>query len=619
MQKIYTENELLRLIKIVPLSAVLIFSVIITYIIINNNINKYNTTIKQLKINLIKEKKELIKNQTNEIVKQINYQKDIALDKLKVRLKKRINNAYNISLNIYNKNKNLEKNNIIIRIKNAIRPIRYDNNRGYFFIYDMKGTNILLPPAPKYEGKNMISLQDKKGFYMIQESIHIAKTKNEGYIKWYWYKPNDNITMYEKIGYIKYLKELDIFIGIGEYFEDFKKEIQNELLQKILLSKTYNKNYLFIEDYKGSFLSNAKDEIDNKDFHRAMKNIKSDCFIKYKINNNILKLSYVKNIDEWQWHLGTGIYVNEIDKLIQNNKNEFELRLKNTVISILISSILLTLLFLSILFIFLNKIENQFLRYKTQILKEINGNKEKDKLLFEQSKMASMGEMIGNIAHQWRQPLSVILTLSSNIQMKLMMDDINKEQIDKSCKIINDNTSYLSKTIDDFRNFIMGDREKADFYIKNTLKSLVNIIDSTLKSNKVNLILDLNDDIKINGFENELLQCFMNICNNAKDVLIESNIENKLIIIDANKINNKLIINIKDNGSGIPSNIIKKIFEPYFTTKDKSKGTGLGLYMTYELISKGMNGSIKADNVEFEYDNSIYKGAMFTIKLPINE
>ena len=619
MQKIYTENELLRLIKIVPLSAVLIFSVIITYIIINNNISKYNTTIKQLKTNLIKEKKELIKNQTNEIVKQINYEKDIALDKLKIRLKKRINNAYNISLNIYIENKSINKSNIIKKIKDAIRPIRYDNNRGYFFIYDMKGTNILLPPAPKYEGKNMISLQDKKGFYMIKKSIQIAKNKNEGYIKWYWYKPNDNITTYEKIGYIKYLKELDIFIGIGEYFEDFKKEIQDELLQKILLSKTYNKNYLFIEDYKGNFLSNAEDEINNKDFFIAMKDIKNGSFIEYKINNNILKLSYIKNIDDWQWYLGTGIYINEIDKLIQNNKNEFELRLKDTVISILISSILLTLLFLTILLIFLNKIENQFLRYKNQILKEINVNKEKDKLLFEQSKMASMGEMIGNIAHQWRQPLSVILTLSSNIQMKLMMDDINKDEIDKSCKIINDNTNYLSKTIDDFRNFIMGDREKADFYIKNTLNSLVNIIDSTLKSNNVNLILDLNEDIKINGFENELLQCLMNICNNAKDALIEKNIENKLIIIDVNKINNKLVINIKDNGSGIPTNIIENIFEPYFTTKDKSKGTGLGLYMTYELVSKGMSGSVIADNIEFEYNNSKYKGAIFIIELPLNE
>jgi len=619
LQKIYTENELLRLIKIVPLSAVLIFSVIITYIIINNNISKYNTTIKQLKTNLIKEKKELIKNQTNEIVKQINYEKDIALDKLKIRLKKRINNAYNISLNIYIENKSINKSNIIKKIKDAIRPIRYDNNRGYFFIYDMKGTNILLPPAPKYEGKNMISLQDKKGFYMIKKSIQIAKNKNEGYIKWYWYKPNDNITTYEKIGYIKYLKELDIFIGIGEYFEDFKKEIQDELLQKILLSKTYNKNYLFIEDYKGNFLSNAEDEINNKDFFIAMKDIKNGSFIEYKINNNILKLSYIKNIDDWQWYLGTGIYINEIDKLIQNNKNEFELRLKDTVISILISSILLTLLFLTILLIFLNKIENQFLRYKNQILKEINVNKEKDKLLFEQSKMASMGEMIGNIAHQWRQPLSVILTLSSNIQMKLMMDDINKDEIDKSCKIINDNTNYLSKTIDDFRNFIMGDREKADFYIKNTLNSLVNIIDSTLKSNNVNLILDLNEDIKINGFENELLQCLMNICNNAKDALIEKNIENKLIIIDVNKINNKLVINIKDNGSGIPTNIIENIFEPYFTTKDKSKGTGLGLYMTYELVSKGMSGSVIADNIEFEYNNSKYKGAIFIIELPLNE
>ena len=134
MQKDYTEKQLLKLIKIVPLAVILLFSMIITFIIISNNISKYNTTIKQLKINLIKEKKESIKNQTNEIVKQINYERDRALDKLKIRLKKRIENAYNISINIYNENKDNPKIQVIKKVKDAIRPMRYDNNRGYFFI-----------------------------------------------------------------------------------------------------------------------------------------------------------------------------------------------------------------------------------------------------------------------------------------------------------------------------------------------------------------------------------------------------------------------------------------------------------------------------------------------------
>ena len=616
MKNKYTEKELLRLIKVIPIFMIVIFSIIITFVIINNNLNKYDMSIKNLKETFLKEQKELIKNETIKIARQINYQTKQSEVKLKDRLKKRIANAYNISLNIYNKNKDKTNKKIIEIIKEAIRPIRYDNNRGYFFIYDMKGNNILLPTAPKLEGKNMLFFQDIKGQYVIKESIKIAKQKNKGFIQWYWYKPNNNTKMHKKLGYIQYFKELDFFIGIGEYYDDFKQEIQKDLLNEINMNNLNNENYIFVLNKNNKYLNLSNDEKNNQEFIKKLASNKN--FITYSINNNIKKLSYVKYINEWQWHIGIGVYLNKIDNTIKEKTQDFNKRLDETVNIIILVSFLLTILFVFILWKFSKSIEERFIAYKDVITEQINKNKQKDQVIFQQTKMVAMGEMIGNIAHQWRQPLSVILTISTNIQLKIMMNDINDKELDKSCKTINDNTKYLSKTIDDFKNYIMGNAKKHKFFIKHTVNTLTSLIEPIMNKHKINLSINVKQDIQIDNFENELLQSLMNICNNAKDILIEKNIVDKIIIIDIQKESNTLIIDIKDNAGGIPLDILPNIFKAYFTTKEKSKGTGLGLHMTFDLITKGMGGNIKANNINFDYEGGNYTGASFIIRIPIN-
>ena len=143
------------------------------------------------------------------------------------------------------------------------------------------------------------------------------------------------------------------------------------------------------------------------------------------------------------------------------------------------------------------------------------------------------------------------------------------------------------------------------------------MVKGSVKNNNIDVILNLQDDIKIDGYENELTQCFINIFNNAKDVLAEQEIENKYIFISTYLQDDKAIIIIKDNAGGITQDVLPKIFEPYFTTKHKSQGTGLGLHMTYSLIVDGMDGTIKAKNKSYEYKNKTYTGAEFMISLPI--
>jgi len=246
----------------------------------------------------------------------------------------------------------------------------------------------------------------------------------------------------------------------------------------------------------------------------------------------------------------------------------------------------------------------------------IKDMEKKNKLIFEQSKMASMGEMIGNIAHQWRQPLSVISTGATGMKVQKEFDTLSDESFQKTCTIINENAQYLSKTIDDFRNFIKGDRDKKVFSLNKMIDSFLNLVQGPIKNNNIQMKLDLEEELHLEGYENELIQCLINIFNNAKDVLKELTQEKRYIFITSKSINNKVIISIKDNANGIPNDILPKIFEPYFTTKHKSQGTGLGLHMTYNLIVDGMNGNIEVKNDRYLFQDKEYTGAEFTITLP---
>ena len=264
------------------------------------------------------------------------------------------------------------------------------------------------------------------------------------------------------------------------------------------------------------------------------------------------------------------------------------------------------------------KILNENLEVK--IKKEVEKNLDIQEKLFKSEKLAAMGEMIGNIAHQWRQPLSVISTGATGLKLQKKHNLLSDKVFFEICDTINDNAQYLSRTIDDFKNFIKGDSKAISFNLKNDTNSFLKLVDSTIKNHHINIVLDLKEYISINGYPNELIQCFINIFNNAKDVLIENNEEdNRYIFISQEIDNDNIIIKFRDNAGGIPDNILPKIFEPYFTTKHKSQGTGIGLHMTYSLIVNGMGGTIEVDNKKYEYNGQQYIGAEFLIKIPMSQ
>jgi len=278
----------------------------------------------------------------------------------------------------------------------------------------------------------------------------------------------------------------------------------------------------------------------------------------------------------------------------------------------------------------LNKNLEGMVQEKTRSLEDLNRNLERiieekveenleiQRRLTLNEKLASMGEMIGNIAHQWRQPLSVISTLATGLKTRKTLGKLAEGDLEYACDQINGNAQYLSRTIDDFRNFIRGDKERSRFRLDQILGSFFNLIESQIHSYHIRIVSEVDADIMVNGYPNDLIQVWINIFNNAKDAFEQNAIEPRYFIIDAFYQDSSVVMTLTDNAGGIAQEVLDRIFEPYFTTKHPSQGTGLGLHMTYKLVT-AMGGEILADNVKFMHEGVVYSGARFTIVLPADD
>ncbi|SFP54279.1 sensor histidine kinase [Hydrogenimonas thermophila] len=272
------------------------------------------------------------------------------------------------------------------------------------------------------------------------------------------------------------------------------------------------------------------------------------------------------------------------------------------------------------------KLENEVAK-KTEDLQKLNSELEKkvqegieelrkkDETMLQQAKLAEMGEMIGAIAHQWRQPLNA---LALNIQMLEDMaadGDLNEKSIEEFIERNMKTIQFMSKTIDDFRNFYREEKEKRNFNLKSAIEETISLQKAQLEARKIEIETIL-EDIEIKGYKNDLMQVLLNLISNARDAIMEKckkvqNFSGKITVI-AKKQDNEIVILVSDNAGGIPENILHRVFDPYFTTKEEGKGTGLGLHMARRIIEEKMGGTLSAYNDK--------NGAVFEIRIKgVNE
>ncbi|PHR58553.1 MAG: histidine kinase [Arcobacter sp.] len=256
------------------------------------------------------------------------------------------------------------------------------------------------------------------------------------------------------------------------------------------------------------------------------------------------------------------------------------------------------------------ELEELTINLKDKVAEELIKNKQQANHMLQQSRLAQMGEMISMIAHQWRQPLASISAIAGTLSIDVMLDNYNKDFFQEHLEDITGLSQHLSSTINDFRGFFKETKELHKTSLQELIHSSMNIISPTLVSKGISIFEDIQENINITTYANEVQQVILNILRNSEEALMDNDVKEGKIWVQAHVKDELACICIQDNAGGISEDIINNIFDPYFSTKTKKDGTGLGLYMSKTIIEEHCKGSITVKNFE--------KGVWFTIFLPLD-
>jgi len=532
---------------------------------------------------------------------------------------------------------------------------QFNNNKmdknSYLFFMKLNNINgginyasmLMNPNRPELIGKQLDdSVKDASGKYYRKDYLKLLRKKGNGFLKYYYKKPYVDVQK-PKMSYFTLQKKWNWIIASGFYYDDLDKEI----------SKIRNE----LEKYSNKVIMKTLTWI----LLLSLFSIVIAIYISSRINKRII--SYTTRIEELNTELknsmkiisehvvisktnlkGKIIYASDaFCKLSGYSKNELVGKPHNIVRHPDMPKSAFKDLWTTIkdnktwngevknlkkdgsFYWFIANISPEYdikgkkvgyMAIRTDITAKKQYEDEHKKLI-QSEKLASMGELVGNIAHQWRQPLSVIATAASALKLKKELDMLEKNDIIEYSDKIESTAQTLSKTIDSFKTIINENKIKTLFLLSDELSTFKHLVQEDIKDNDINIITQIDNNLEIFGYENDLTKCYINIFNNSKDAFIQNNLHTKLVFITGEIIDNNIIITFKDNAGGIDKDIINKIFEPYFTTKHQSQGTGLGLSMIYNLIINDMNGLIEVSNAVYTYEDIEYRGAEFKIILPL--
>ena len=318
------------------------------------------------------------------------------------------------------------------------------------------------------------------------------------------------------------------------------------------------------------------------------------------------RISYVKECSRFDWIITTGYFVKKIEDLVEKKRVELQGRIITKELFVL------GVLFIALFFIFYmsyhiiieNKKHTEEVEYlnktlESKIKKAIEKTKKQQEQMEQQNRLVQMGEMISMIAHQWRQPLNAISAASINLSLLSDMKMLEDAKIQEESTFIQNQCQKMSTTIETFMEFIKPSKDVCSFKIIDTVEAILSIISAQLTNKNIKVsIIQKQKDITLVGYENLLEQVILNILSNARDALDEIDIEDRYINIIIDKKDTIVSIKIEDNAGGIEKDVVKKIFNPYFTTKEQGKGTGIGLYMSIGIMRNSFQGDLIYSPIE---------------------
>ncbi len=435
--------------------------------------------------------------------------------------------------------------------------------------------------------------------------------------------------------------------AIAEYIRYYKslaptdtKQLQKEILARITAKGQGKDDYFFVIDYDKNLLVHNDSSLLGKTLDKKrivlFENMiqiakqRGGGFLQYpwekpstkKIED---KISYVVGIQEWGWVVGTGVYLDDLSAKIAQEKQRHSTLISSYQEKFITAGCIIILLSIGFSLLVSRSIKSSIMSHKMEVEEkeqelttlnrdlekrveeELEKNREKDKLLLEQSKLTIMGEMLGMIAHQWRQPLNSIGLIVQNIQEAYAFNELTKEDLDSDVEKTLESIQEMSKTIDTFYKFFKPTNQKNRVDPYQFLQKVEKSVKKRLEAQNISLLATCKQTEAVLVFESELMQSITNIINNAIEQFANTTVSNKIITIDAFNKHHHFIIEISDNAGGIQENLLDKVFDPYFSTKSKN-GTGLGLYMAKMVIEVHMEGKLLVRNSN--------DGAVFTLSIP---
>lgn len=376
---------------------------------------------------------------------------------------------------------------------------------------------------------------------------------------------------------------------------------------------------------------NKKQNKINKEINRILVNLKNKKFKKAslridKLYSEINSINiYMTNLTNYDLNMA----ISE-KRDTQKTFNILTMILNLSIVFVFVSSVLLSALFIinfkKLHFGLEDEIDEKTEELKAlneslelRIQKEVKNSRKKDLIMIQQARLASLGEMVANIAHQWRQPLGSLMMIIQSFQTKMELGKLTCEFVNQKVDDALLLSENMSNTLEDFQNFFKPNKDKSTFNLRECVEHSLELSKYFLEKEQIEFRLNIKDDVEIYGFYNELSHVFLNIISNSKDALLKKE-NKKLIEIIVKKSKGMVRINMFDNGGGIDTDVLPHVFEPYFTTKYKSAGTGIGLYMSKQIIEKHMQGTISCKNIYYKIDKQKFEDCtMFVITIPYNE
>lgn len=646
------KNIIRRYFYIGSISAIVLLTLLLS-VIYTKSINKeHSLKIKQLSTSIINEKKRFLRNAVERTIYLIESERS------QVQLENKSKKLTNEQIEAIAKD----------RIKKKIRNTHLIDN-GYIWVNkivdykggDKYGIREIHPNLPDTEGMWLSTkTQDIKGNLPYLAELNAMKKEGELYFEYYFKKMNSE-KIAHKISFAKLYKPYDWVVATGVYLDDVDQLIENET-KKMQTVHDEDKLYVLLSTLFIILIVLVIIIIFEKQISKLIISYESkiNTYTKrlhqYQIyleqNNELLKesqeiahfgswkLDLLNNNLEWSDEIYNifGVepqsfqptyddflrFIHPEDRKMVNNAYQESMKTKSDYqVSHRIIKADKTIAYV-------NEIGHHSFNKDGNVIRSIGTVhditqehiakekiEEQHKIIVTQSKMTSLVGMLHNIAHQWRQPLSVITTASTGMLLQKEHNMLTDEKFENSCNEINNNAQYLSKIIDDFQMFFSDKDEPLLVDLQSSIIKAEDLVEDSFRDNHIKFINTL-DDCQIFIREKNLIQSLVNILNNAKNAMVDNKIDNncRFVFMCLKKSENEVKITIKDSAGGIPTDIIDKIFEPYFTTQFESQGKGLGLYTTYNMITENLNSTIKVRNSIYTYNNKELKGAEFIITIP---